>query len=153
VEELSSGSIASCILELRDRITALEASAGIGQSTTPANTSAPADSPIKVRRQPLQCPSPATIAECGGPCEAGFMHCDCGLLEQLNPPLRPTPAPADSLVVRVAKEIAEQSLREGDPSWAYLRPEARAAIREVAAWLDTKGQHGCSLWMREEAER
>jgi len=27
---------------------------------------------------------------------------------------------------------------------------ARDAIREVAAWLDTKGQHGCSLWLREE---
>jgi hypothetical protein len=31
--------------------------------------------------------------------------------------------------------------------------EARAAIREVAAWLDTKGQHGCSLWMREELQQ
>ena len=30
---------------------------------------------------------------------------------------------------------------------------ARAAIREVAAWLDIKGQHGCSLWLREEAGR
>jgi hypothetical protein len=29
--------------------------------------------------------------------------------------------------------------------------DARVAIREVAAWLDTKGQHGCSLWLREEA--
>jgi hypothetical protein len=28
---------------------------------------------------------------------------------------------------------------------------ARAAIREVAAWLDTKGQHGCFLWLRREA--
>jgi hypothetical protein len=32
------------LLELRDRIAALEASAGIGQPVTPANTSAPADS-------------------------------------------------------------------------------------------------------------
>jgi hypothetical protein len=40
-------SIASCILELRDRIERLEASAGIGQSTTPANTSAPADSLVE----------------------------------------------------------------------------------------------------------
>ena len=28
-----------------------------------------------------------------------------------------------------------------------------AAIREVAAWLDERGCHGCSLWLREEADR
>jgi hypothetical protein len=117
--------VADAVNALSDRIAALEA-----------------DSPIKVRRQPLQCPSPATIAECGGPCEAGFMHCDCGLLEQLNPPLRPTPAPADSLVERVRSVVASAD-----------SASARAAIREVAAWLDTKGQHGCSLWLREEANR
>jgi hypothetical protein len=38
---------ASCILELRDRIKSLEASAGIGQPATPANTSAPADSLVE----------------------------------------------------------------------------------------------------------
>ena len=37
-----------------------------------------------------------------------------------------------------------------DPN-LYLH-EARAAIRAVAEWLDTKGQHGCSLWLREEVE-
>jgi CCR4-NOT transcriptional regulation complex NOT5 subunit len=31
------------------------------------------------------------------------------------------------------------------------RQAARAAIRDVATWLDIKGQHGCSLWLREEA--
>lgn len=30
-------------------------------------------------------PSPATIAECGGPCEHGFEYCDCGLFEKMNP--------------------------------------------------------------------
>jgi hypothetical protein len=115
---------ASCILELHDRIAALEA----GQT----------------------CPHIVSSDE-------GTSY--CALAEQTANQFRDAAemvapsAPADSLVVRVAKEIAEQSLREGDPSWAYLRPEARAAIREVAAWLDTKGQHGCSLWMREEAER
>jgi hypothetical protein len=94
----------SCILELRDRIAALEAAVGIGQPVTPPNTS----------------------------------------------------ALADSLVERVAKAL----LRSEDggcwtdtDSAVNWKPEARAAIREVAAWLDTKGQHGCSLWMREEAER
>ena len=28
-----------------------------------------------------------------------------------------------------------------------------AMIHAVAAWLDTRGQHGCSLWLREEADR
>jgi hypothetical protein len=37
----------SCILELRDRIAALEATAGIGQPVMPANTSAPADSLVE----------------------------------------------------------------------------------------------------------
>ncbi len=89
-------SIASCILELRDRIAALEAAASIGQPATPANTS----------------------------------------------------APADSLVERVASICA--SVSDDEPE--VWKPEARAAIREVAAWLDTKGQHGCSLWLREEIE-
>jgi hypothetical protein len=52
--------------------------------------------------------------------------------------------PSKSLAQRVAGEIA---LAEG--GW---HNEARAAIREVAAWLDTRGQHGCSLWLREELE-
>jgi hypothetical protein len=30
---------------------------------------------------------------------------------------------------------------------------AYAAIREVAAWLDTRGQHGCSYLLREEIDR
>jgi hypothetical protein len=85
-----------CLLELRDRIAALEASAGIGQPVTPANTS----------------------------------------------------APTDSLVERVARAIYEAP--HGVEGW---RSEARAAIREVAAWLDIKGQHGCSLWLRDEIER
>jgi hypothetical protein len=75
----------------------LEASAGIGQSTTPANTSALADSLVERVAIAMRCAP----------------NCD-------------------------------------DESW---ETEARAAIREVAAWLDTKGQHGCSLWLREEANR
>ncbi len=96
IDEIPSGT-ADCILELRDRIAALEAAAGIGHPVTPANTS----------------------------------------------------APADSLVERVAFAIAGDA--DGPLNW--WKPEARAAIREVAAWLDTKGQHGCSLWLREEIER
>ena len=38
----------------------------------------------------------------------------------------------------------------GEPECGHM--QARAVIREVAAWLDTRGQHGCSLWLREELE-
>ena len=94
-------------------------------------------------RRPLREPSANHIAECGGPCQEGFWHCNCGLLEQLNPDLRPAPAaPAGSLV-----EVVRQVIKH---EFDY---EARAAILAVAEWLDTKGQHGCSLWLREEVER
>jgi hypothetical protein len=52
------------------------------------------------------------------------------------------------LVERVVEALAD----EFQPSGTW-HDEARAAIREVAAWLDTKGQHGCSLWLREEADQ
>jgi hypothetical protein len=107
-----------CILELRDRITELEA----GQT----------------------CPYIVSSDE-------GTSY--CALAEQTHS--KPTPndrqirssAPADSLVERVLLAIAENS------AWPVGGMQARAAIREVAAWLDTRGQHGCSLWLREEANR
>jgi hypothetical protein len=49
------------------------------------------------RRRPApRCPGAHTIAECGGPCEQDFRLCDCGLLQQLNPP-RPTPTASTRL--------------------------------------------------------
>jgi hypothetical protein len=65
----------------------------------------------------------------------------CTLAEQAAKPS------SDSLVERVRRAIVEHG--DGET----YRDEARAAIYEMAAWLDTKGQHGCSLWLREEAER
>ena len=35
----------------------------------------------------LRCPPGNVIAECGGPCEQGFQHCNCGLVQVLNPHL------------------------------------------------------------------
>ncbi len=78
--------VADAVNALSDRIAALEASAGIGQPATPANTS----------------------------------------------------APADSLVERVASICASGSDDEPE-SW---RPEARAAIREVAAWPKEQQRRG-----------
>jgi hypothetical protein len=67
-----------------------------------------------------------------------------------GPQDKPTPpaAPAGGLVDRVALAIGG----EGDHP-ANWTPEARAAIREMAAWLDQQGQHGCSLLLREDADR
>jgi hypothetical protein len=63
-------------------------------------------------------------------------------------------APAGGLMERVAQAIATDS---GQPlhssAIAEWSDEARAAILAVAEWLDTRGQHGCSLWLREEVER
>lgn len=58
------------------------------------------------------------------------------------------PAPADGLVERVADALADSVVffRTADEP-------ARAAILAVAEWLDTRGQHGCSLWLREEVQR
>jgi hypothetical protein len=108
------------LLELRDRIAALEA----GQT----------------------CPHIVTSDE-------GTSY--CALAEQTHS--KPTPndrqirssAPADSLVERVASICASGS----DDEPEVWKPEARAVIHAVADWLDTKGQHGCSLWLREEAKR
>ena len=58
----------------------------------------------------------------------------------------PPTAPAGGLVERVAAVMHPNCPRA-------FRGEARAAIREMAAWLDRRGQHGCSLLLREAAGR
>jgi hypothetical protein len=60
----------------------------------------------------------------------------------------PPPSPAGGLVEKVEAAIRPIP---GDPN--LYRSESRAAIREVAAWLDRYGCHGCSLWLREEIDR
>jgi hypothetical protein len=52
------------------------------------------------------------------------------------------------LVERVAARIEYGIDAELDPEGI-----ARAVIREQAAWLETKGRHGCSLCLREESDR
>jgi len=60
----------------------------------------------------------------------------------------PPVAPAGGLVERVVKVIADP-----DGPAELWHDDDRAAIREVAAWLDERGMHGCPLWLREEAGR
>lgn len=107
----------SCLLELRDRLTAAEQriselerdatcphirSGDEGSSYCALAEATAAASPPTVTRRPLREPSAATIAECGGPCEQGFWNCDCGLLEKLNPDLRPASSVSAGSLVEVA---------------------------------------------------
>jgi hypothetical protein len=77
-------------------------------------------------------------------------------------PWRPIPAPLwfvpgqDAAPARGLLERVESVLAQVEPEQNGFTSEdkaARAAIREIAAWLDQRGQHGCSLWLREEADR
>jgi len=71
--------------------------------------------------------------------------CSCGGAPPAAQPTPPAPPAAPAgLLARVM--LAIDGIND-------LEIEARAAIREVAAWLDQSGQHGCSLWLREEADR
>ncbi len=50
--------------------------------------------------------------------------------------------------------LVEQLRTAVRPSGGSLMDdEWQAVIREVAAWLDTRGQHGCSVLLREEINR
>jgi len=105
-----------------------------------------------VTLRPLRYPSPATIAECGGPCEEGFHLCDCGELEKLNPELR-GPAPAGGLVELVADQLhVEAGFRDTSPdgSWDV---EARAAILACAMWLEERGLPTAAHLLKGEVER
>jgi hypothetical protein len=70
------------------------------------------------------------------------------VLQVDEPPAAPA-APAGGLVEKVESVI--RPTIPGDPN--VYRYESRAAIREVAAWLDQRGMHGCALWLREEVDR
>jgi len=74
-----------------------------------------------------------------------------GWLDQQGPRPAPAPAPTGGLVERVVAATWEAEELAGEE---YERAAiARVAIRHVAAWLDLQGQHGCSLLLREEADR
>ena len=74
-------------------------------------------------------------------------------LEALEADTKPTPNSSQirtSLLTLVSEAVCAMADCGDTPSnW---QPEARAAIYAVAEWLDTKGQHGCSLWLREEVQ-
>ena len=61
-------------------------------------------------------------------------------------------ATVSGLVERVANAMGpstQAAMEAGELPFG----NAYAATREVAAWLDTRGQHGCSVLLREEIKR
>ena len=118
----------ACIIELRDRVEALEAQQRREDKLDRLIALDAAD--------PNWEPDPAIAELRAASAEA-------------RPTVKDSLTDAEGLVKRVAKSLGAAS---GLPSgnWDHC---ADASIREVAAWLDTKGQHGCSLWLREEADR
>jgi hypothetical protein len=62
-----------------------------------------------------------------------------------------TPLPA-ALVERVASAMGPSTQAAMDAGELPFGT-ASTAIREVAAWLDTRGQHGCSYLLREEIDQ
>jgi hypothetical protein len=89
-------------------------------------------------------PSPATIAECGGPCDRqGPEACDCSLLQELNPP---SPAPAGGLVKRVAHLLAMR-FSESRPG-TDCTPFACDVLREVAAAAEQMAPDKNLTWER-----
>ena len=61
-------------------------------------------------------------------------------------PPTPPAAPVGGLAERVRAAIIDDMVISDLAA-------ASASIREVAAWLDERGMHGCSLWLREEMDR
>jgi hypothetical protein len=125
---------------LRTRIEALEAAQQPAPATEESSATAP-PAPAGVQRR---YPSPATIAECGGPCESqGPEACDCGLLQELNPP---SPAPAGGMVERVSRLLAKR-FSESRPG-TDCTPFAGDVLREVAAAAEQMAPDKNLTWER-----
>lgn len=66
--------------------------------------------------------NPVQIAECGGPCEQGSEHCDCGALWDDG-----NPAPEYDEPARFAAWLREHSsdcMELGRPDWAHMSSRA-----------------------------
>jgi hypothetical protein len=118
----------SCILELRARIEQLEA-------TSDRLTPAPGEQwNVRIegiQHGPATPPSPNPAVERVRDMQDRIQEGSLTLAEALAEIGAPTPAPADSLVERVTKAIHPSICADVN----LYQHEARAAIREVVAWL------------------
>jgi hypothetical protein len=141
LEEFSSDDANACILELRARVEALEAQGRNYPETPDSSTPPPVATDEELR-------DIVALASTLGQARRAIY--DLGIEHGLafsREVAEPAPV-AGELVERVKLAIDRAQFDEDEHQW----DEARAAIFEVAAWLDTRGQHGCSLWLREELE-
>jgi hypothetical protein len=135
---------------LRERIEALE------QRPIPGfvDLAAPAPEPAPVIAPYGQTAEQARRGRAG---ELGKAAADASIAAVLaaQPPAAPPAAPAGELVERVADAIGDAAARLYDdlPPAELNRIDARAAIREVAAWLDSVGNKGSADELRREAAR
>jgi hypothetical protein len=140
VEELSSGSIASCVFELRDRIENLKTEAEEREATN-LSSFCELEARIAALEAGQTCPHIVSSDEGTSYCALAeqtqdkldrLIELDRALDSKSTPNDRQirSSAPADSLVERVARAICE-----APPPIEGWRSEARAAIREVARWL------------------
>jgi len=131
-------SCATALLFILERLEALEAQPPAASGSETAQVASEADDKVVIN-----CPETCWI-EIRRIADGKVIynnHRRGTLVIPVGEPPAGLPAPAGGLVERVCRQL-------------LLRPaEARAVIHVVAAWLDRYGCHGCSLWLREEADR
>jgi len=91
---------------------------------------------------------PKSSCDACGTMSPAWRQCNAALEAEAA---QPQPAPAGSLVEQIADALCRAQL--DSPSW---EPEARAAIREMAAWLRSQGLSTGDYWaerLEREAER
>ena len=117
VEEEYSGT--SCLIELRSR-----AHAALAQPEL--------QGPKLIYRY-----NPATIAECGGPCEQGPQYCDCGQIKGELMPQEPTDAEIEAAARVIYGSMRFDRIGYTEP-WvergnSFAQDEARRCARAVLA--------------------
>jgi hypothetical protein len=156
----------SCILELRARVEALEAAAHKHIVETNSNIVA-----LFTRVESLEAAErqASKVYEINEPLQLTPEQAQ-QINDLLAPNSKPTPNPSQmrsSLVERVAKAISQAPWPDPalDTSNTHegWRSEARAAIREVAHWIDAEarqrqlyphnGVYSAAEWLEQEAER
>ena len=135
LQDLADWAVLSCIIELRARIEALEAAQPPAAATEESSATAPPATDDRLRWCSTHGQQPRNAWGCP----------EC--VRELRAAAAP-PAPAGGLVRRVADELCRAQL--DGPSW---EPEARAAIREVAAWFRLQGSIVVADVLEQEANQ
>jgi hypothetical protein len=146
-EAMTGDSAFRCVLELRDRVEALEAQAGNLKGSLTSSTPPPVATDEELGKAWDAAGVGGTYSDCLRTIyNLGVAH---GLLQARSQELA-EPAPvAGGLVERITLAIDRAPFDEGDHLW----DEARAAILEVARWLGERGGNQAAILLRREAGR